>query len=206
MRAQTPEDWATVTGRVLDSEGRPVAAAKISAFPLDVAISGPMPVAPLTDQEGKYRLVLPAYHGRTRLCAVKPEAGYPDTQGLLFVSGQESSPEVRLTDGARLENVDIKLGSPDGTLAGFVVDAETRMPITKARISLRRASPASMYSTTISPDGHFFFALPHAPIEITVTAPGYVPWSYNDIQSGTNALELASSDHRVITVELKHVH
>ena len=66
MRSQTRADWATVTGQVLDSDGRPVPGATISFFPLDIGMSGGMPRQPITDQDGKYRPVSPAYPGRTR--------------------------------------------------------------------------------------------------------------------------------------------
>jgi hypothetical protein len=200
---QTPAGWATITGRVLDSDGRPVPGAKISVFPMDVAVTGGMPRQPITDEEGRYRLVSPAFPGKTRLCAVKESAGYPDTQGLLFTSGGDSMPEVSLVPGGHLENVDIRLGPPDGILEGSVIDAETRAPVPKARITLHRRDPESMHSTSLPKDGHFLFALPPAPIEIAVVAPGYTPWKYKDAQSGVENLVLTNSDHRVITVELK---
>jgi len=202
MRSQTPADRATVTGRVLDADGRPVGGAKISIFPLDVAVSGGMPPQPMTNQDGRYRLVSPAFPGRTRLCAVKESAGYPDTQYLLFASGEESMPEVSLTPGGHLENVDIHLGPPDGTVEGFVIDAGTRAPVSKARITLHRSEPESISSTSLPPDGHFFFALPQAHIDITVTAPSYLPWTYKDPHSAANSLVLRTSEHREITVEL----
>jgi hypothetical protein len=203
MRSQVPQDWATVTGRVLDADGRPLPGARISIFPLDVGISGGMPRQPITDQDGNYSLVAPAYPGRTRLCAVKESAGYPDIQDSLFLSPTDGKlPEVSMTPGGHLENVDIHLGPPDGTAEGFVIDAETRTPVSKARITLHRSDSESMYSTSLPPDGHFFYALPPAPIEITIVAPGYLPWTYKDAHSTANRLVLSPSEHREITVEL----
>jgi hypothetical protein len=199
---QTPAGWSTVTERVLDSEGRPVAGAGVSVFPMDVAASGAVPRRPISDEEGRYRLVSPAYPGRTRLCAVKESAGYPDTQGLLFVSGTETMPEVYLTPGGHLEDVDIRLGPPDGTLEGFVVDNGTGAWVPKARITLHRADREAMYSTSLPPDGHFLFALPPAPIEIKVSAPGYLIWKYKDPRSGAAKVVLDTLDRRTITVEL----
>jgi len=202
---QSPTDWATIVGQVLDPNGRPVAQAKITYFPLDVAISGPLPSGAITDQNGHYRLKLPAFHGRTRLCAVKESAGYPDTQGLLFVSGKENMPEISLTPGAYLENVDIHLGAPDGILRGAIVDEITGTPVTKARITLRRKDPESMYSTTVPNDGQFTFALPEAPIEVKVDAPGYVAWHYQDPINSTNGLVLASEESKTIGIKMRQV-
>lgn len=199
LRSQTVP-LVSVTGRVIDDQGQPIAGARISIFPMDVAVSGGLPVA-TTDQEGRYRLVTPAFPGRTRFTAVKESAGYPDTQGLLFVSGKERMPEVSLATGN--QEVNIHLGPPDGILEGTVLDSQTRTPLSKARITLRRAQPASMYSTSLPPNGHFMFALPPFPIEITVVAPGYMPWRYKDVETGASKLVLPASDHRVITIELR---
>jgi hypothetical protein len=204
MQSQAPADWATVTGRVLDSDGRPVAGARISIFPKDVGLSGGMPRQPITNQDGAYRLVSPAYPGRTRLCAVKESAGYPNAQYSLFVSSTDGKmPEVSLTPGGHLENIDIHLGPPDGIIEGFVVDAGTRAPISKARITLHRSDRESISSSTLPPDGHFSYALPPVLIEITVEAPGYLRWTYRDLATRANGIVLSTSDHKKITVELK---
>jgi hypothetical protein len=111
-------------------------------------------------------------------------------------------PEVYLTPDGHLEDVDIRLGPPDGILEGFVVDNGTGASVPKARITLHRADREAMYSTSLPPDGHFLFALPPAPIEITVTAPGYLIWKYKDPRSGATKLVLDTLDRRTITVEL----
>jgi hypothetical protein len=199
---EVPKDWATVTGQVLDSDGRPLAAAKISAFPLDAAMSGAIPRQPVTDQNGRFSYDLPAYPGRTRFCAIKESAGYPDTQGLLFASPGENMPEVSLVSGGHLENVDIHLGAPDGVLAGSVVDGVTGVEVPKARVTLHRSEPESMYSTSLGPDGSFLLALPQAPIEVSVIAPGYLPWKYKDPLTGLDKVLIHSTDRRSIVVTL----
>jgi hypothetical protein len=203
MYGQEPVAWATVTGQVFDFEGQPLANTRISIFPMDTGMSGRGPPSPMTDHEGRYSVSLPPYQGRTRFCAVKERAGYPDTQDVVFGSGNDDRPIVNLVPGGRFENVDIHLGSPDGILEGTVVDADTGKPLWQARITLRRADVAAgMYSTSLPPDGRFLFALPPAPIEITVAAPLYEPWSYTDPQTGANSMLLQSDEHRKLTVRL----
>lgn len=200
--AATPPGWVVVTGRVIDARGRPVADARVSAFPLDVAISGGMPNQPITNQEGRYRLMIPPYPGRTRLCAIKESAGYPDTQGLLFSSPTDAMPEIRLSGRASLDNVDIRLGVPDGVLEASVVDARTGTPVSKARVNLHRDVPESMYSGNVPPEGRFSFALPPVPIQLSIDAPGYQRWDYKDSSTGVSYLLLPAGEHKRIVIQL----
>lgn len=135
-----PSSWVTVTGQVLDSQVNPVSNATISVLPLDVGISGGLPIA-VTGKNGRFRMMSPSYPGRTRFVAVKEAAGYPDTQGLLFVSGvenKESRPEVLLSPPGAHMQVDIHLPPPDGILEATVIDAKTQAPISNARVMLDR--------------------------------------------------------------------
>lgn len=201
--AQGRESWATVKGRVIDSEGQPVANSRISIFPMDTATSGPPPPSATTDYDGRYSVSLPPYQGRTRLCAVKESAGYPDTQGLVFTSGNDNMPIVELVPNGIFENVDIRLGPPGGILKGTVVDAETGRPLWQARITLRRTDrPEAIYSTSLPPDAHFLFALPPVPIEVTAAAPLYAPWTYKDTITGATSLVLQAAEHQTLTIRL----
>lgn len=202
IRAQVAAASATIKGRVLDFDGRPVAGASISVFPMDNATSGNVPTA-ITDPEGRYSLTLPPYQGRTRVCAVKEAAGYPDAQDLVFTSVKDILPIVNLVPGGIFENVDIRLGPPDGIVDGVVVDEVTGAPLWQARITLRRTDlPNGIYSSTLPADGRFLFALPSAPIEITVFAPQHDSWSYADPQTGARSLVLQSREHRTLTIKL----
>lgn len=201
MQSQTSTSSVTVTGRVVDSDEKPIGGARISVFPMDQAISGNLPQA-FTDQDGRYTLTVPPFSGRTRFCAIKEAAGYPDTQGLLFKSETGFMPIEHLIAGTHI-TVDIKLGQPDGTIEGIVVDSKTHSPVPKARITLRREEPEAMYSGTIPPDGRFFFALPAAPISLTITAPGYKTWTYHEKDShAAGQLVLKATDRKFVTVEL----
>jgi hypothetical protein len=201
LSAQGRFENATVTGRVVDRNDRPVEGAQISIFPMDVPVSGSLPSA-VTGPDGRYTLSSPPYRGRTRFCAVKENAGYPDSQGLLFTSDNDNMPEVSLAPGAHLV-VDIHLGDPDGILEGSVVDARTGAPISKARVTLHRDQPESMYSATVPPSGRFLFPLPPVPISLSISAPGYRPWKYRDPVSGVTTLALGTADHKILRIELQ---
>ncbi len=135
--------------------------------------------------------------------AVKESAGYPDINATIFVPPvpEDSRPEVDLTPSSRL-HLDIQLGPPDGIFEGTVVDATTNTPIKTARITMRREDIEHGYYSTGIMGGHFLFALPSAPVEITITAPGYAPWKYKDSKSEVQNLTLSSSERRSLTIEL----
>ncbi len=198
---QTEVRNVEVSGRVLDEHGVPVAGAQISILPLEVGLSGGMPAAK-TDEAGRYTLVVPPY-GKARFCAIKESQGYPDTQLLLFVSGAETMPEVELISGAQLE-VDIHLGAPDGILSATVVDAKTGNAVRNATLLLRRSDwITAFHRTTLPANGQFSFALPPAPIQISVMAPGYKTWVYKDQQTDMSGLVLARSSHKVLTIAME---
>ena len=197
--AQILEKMAEIRGQVVDATGQPLQGANISLFPAG-AFSGGLPFA-VTDEHGRYHLVSPPY-GKAWLSAVKESAGYPDTNALLFAGERDDRPEVFLVPGAHLD-VDIHLGPPDGILKASVIDNKTRDPLSVARLIMRRAEPSAVHSRTIPADGHFLFALPPVSIQISVTAPGYMPWNYIDPHTGSDKLKVSSSDHLTITIPLE---
>lgn len=197
VRGQVPQGWAVVSGQVLDAQGKPVADAHISLFPAG-AFQGSLPYA-ATDVDGRYQLISPPF-GKAWLCAVKPSAGYPDTNMLLFAPEVDDRPEIFLAPNAVLTQ-DIHLAPPLGILEAQVIDAATKRIVSNGHIAMRRQKPEAIHSENIPKDGHFLYALPPAPIEIFITAPGYRQWKYAD-KNGQNALVLDNSEHRRLTIEL----
>jgi len=197
IHAQNSDAPAVVIGRVLDYRGQPVAGARISMLP-ESGFSGVLPSAD-TNDDGRYRLVSPPC-GLVWLVAVKESAGYPDINSLLFAPEVNTRPKVLLAPGSQIEQ-DIHLGHPFGVMEGSTVDAKTGAVVSTARILMRRDKPESMYSETIR-DGHFLYALPPVPIDISITAPGFLPWRYKDAQNGSSKLVLQTDEHRKMKIEL----
>lgn len=200
--AQENAKNARVSGHVYDAAGNPLVRAQVRVFPLETAFSGGLAGA-ITDSNGFYTFDTPAY-GKTRILVIKEEAGYPNTMGAIFAPDVETLPEVSLTPGAELHDVDIHLGEPDGSIQGKIRDAVSQAPIIGARITLRRASdPEVMYSTNSNRDSTFRFVLPNRPITMTISAPGYSSWTYINAFTGDHFLQLESQDRRKIVVELQ---
>jgi hypothetical protein len=199
---QNQEERVSLAGHVYNSNGAPLAGARVFLFPLEAAVEGPLPAA-ATGEDGSYHLTSPAF-GKTRICASLERLGYPDTRGKLFASPTDHFPEVVLARGAELENVDIHLGPPDGLIEGTVIDKNTGAIVPFARITLRWPQEPSVFmSAGISSGGHFQYALPNRPISIEITAPGYRPWTYSDPSSHAHFIQLRSTDHPSLKIELE---
>jgi hypothetical protein len=192
---------ATVRGYVLSADGRPVANANVKVLPLEVGFSGRLPSA-ITDGSGLYTLVSEPF-GRTRIVATKEDAGYPDTRYAIFAPERENMPEVMLTSGAHLDDINIRLPVPDGSIEGRVVSQGTGKVILNARVLLERVDNTQVSESTDVRNGTFLFHLPKRKIEITITAPGFLPLKVIDPDTGRPYLELESYDHKQITAEMK---
>jgi hypothetical protein len=193
-----------VSGHVYDSEGHPLVGARVIPFPLEVGMSGPLPFA-VSAADGSYRLTLPAF-GKTRICASKEGAGYPDTTSAIFLSGKENEPVVNLVAETHLHDIDIRLPPPDGSLDLTVTDKSSGLAIPNARITLRRdEDPSVMYATGIGDTGHFYIELPNRPIQIFVTAGGYQDARYKDPITGDQFIKILPHQHKVIAVQLSAI-
>jgi hypothetical protein len=202
LLAQDREESVPLAGHVYKSDGKPLAGARIFLFPLEAAVEGPLP-AVVSGEDGSYHLTSPAL-GKTRVCASLERVGYPDTFYKVFASPTDHFPEVVLAPGAELNSVDIRLGPPDGLIEGTVIDKKTRVIVASARITLRWAEDSSVFmSAGVSRTGYFQYALPNRPISIEIKAPGYRPWTYSDPSTHAYFIELKSTDHPSLEIELE---
>ena len=154
-----------ISGKITDSEGRPVIATKISLKPVGNAESTAYYEAFrdrmfLTDDRGIYRIfgLSPGHY--------LVSAGDSDNSPfeLLFtgprkvktyypgVTEEARAKVVELTAGAEALGVDIKLGLPAKSfvVSGRVVDAETRKPVADTMVSYVPAPPRNISNTAAS--------------------------------------------------------
>lgn len=199
--AQERASTVQLTGHVYLPDGKPLSGARVSLFPLEVGVGGPLP-ATISKEDGSYHLTVPAL-GKTRILANIEQRGYPDTFYKIFSSPADHFPEVNLSPGAVLDNIDIHLGSPDGLVEGRVIDKSNGAAVQSMQIVLRWVDQPSVYlSASIQRSGSFQYALPMRPISITISAPGYQTWTYSDPVTHAQYLLLGTTDRRSITVEL----
>jgi hypothetical protein len=167
---------AVITGRVTDTEDKPVVEERVSLQLVDEkgATRFGSPASPSdqmyqTDDRGVYRIYgLPA--GRYKVAV-----GYDVSDGMLRggryrrtfypdVSDQSKGTIVELKEGGEAKNIDIKVGSATQTytVSGHVIDAQTGLPIARAgvRFTLVRQGdgpPSPSFGTPADDRGEFSF-------------------------------------------------
>lgn len=191
-----------ISGKVVDSAGRPIVGAEVRTLPEECILIGKEPVA-TTDQDGLF-ILRNVPTGTNGVYARKESEGFPDTRYAVFADPQ--SPVTRAVVQAHqvVSNVTVVVRK-SGTIAGKVVDVQTGKPVLSARIILERENdPDKMLATSPGFNGDFRFVLPRTPIRFRVTAPGYDEWQYQGSgQSPHGVIELRGDEHQEIVVQLK---
>lgn len=196
----TVEKHTTIWGRVFDTLGKPVRNAHVFLWWPD-PLCGNLADAE-TDADGHYELLCnPDGPTRASFGAFMQNAACPNAKYTHLAPETQPKAEVLLIPGSRVK-LDFHLGHQSGCLEGIVIDSTTKAVVPNARITMHRSQTQLQYSTEISQDGNFVFALPTVPIEISITAPGYQPWKFKDPQTSASTLNLTNADHRVITIEM----
>ena len=155
----------------------------------------------MTNENGFYAISCSPY-GQTRIIAIKEGAGYPDTSMAIFRPEHASEPEVVLSAGMHLQDADVHLPDPDGSLDVQVVDDATGEKIVSGRLRLDLPDNTDvMYATGIMM-GSFHLDLPDKKVTLTITAGGYKPYRFVDPLTGNPYLDLKSYDHKKIVVRM----
>ena len=194
-------EGSTIRGHVYDHSGKPVSDANIVLFPLETVISGPRLLV-RTSAQGAYALQAPAL-GKTRILAEKEGDGFPDPTGSLFTSENEKYTEVALVAGQTYRDVDVHLPPADGTVSGSVLDGVTGAQIPGISISLRWRDDASRFYRSSQQSSSFTFALPPRPIEMDISAGGYLPWHTELTLRAEQPSTGTPREVRVLTIRLQ---
>ena len=196
----------TVTGQVIDRQGRTVPNVIVKAFP-EAPHSGPLPEA-RTDASGNFvlRRLPPGDH---RLFTAYTEAGYPDTMNGLFTGDRSMYQDVRLDPGGAVSGVTLTLPEKGARFALAIVDEETGAPVLAARIQITRADLGQDWPRLeVGPNmrGEFTILLTNSPFLVQIRAGGYQTWNYTDVDfqgKETHKLVLAPGTAKDLTVKLR---
>jgi hypothetical protein len=206
VQGSAAAEGATVSGRVTNPEGEPIAGAEV------VAVSargsrGRRPRA-LTDGQGSFTIT-GLKPGTYFLDAKKEDEGYPSLRSSFHSAGLADIPQVTVAENQTVSDIVVRLGPKGAKLTGQITDAVTGEPVADAEITLRRTdNPSHFYS--FGPNepkmrGRFKVVVPPVPFTIEVKAPGYENWTYSIDGSGrrADALQIGGGDLRHLTIALR---
>lgn len=194
-----------IEGRVLNSDGEPVARAKVSA---ENENSMGRVISSQSDKDGYYRIETEP--GTYMVVGSKEEDGYALTISGFHQEGNINIPKVTVGPNQVIQGIDVNLGSRASILEVVITEAVSNRPINKARIKLRRAdNPEILYSIGTAAEkknGKFKVLVPHVPFTIEISSPDYETWTYSADGSGksSDALVLNPGENKKLTVVLRH--
>jgi hypothetical protein len=192
---------ATRTQEVPSLPGSGVANASVEAMPILSKSSGGS-TAQFTwvtaDNRGRYRISLSP--GKYEIRAKDEADGYPDPNFLLSADPSANFPEISVEE-ADVSGIRVSLGAKGGVLEGDLRNEATQGTVPKGKVIIRDArTPEVFVEVFADTTGHFQFTVPHKPILISATAPGYAKTSFADGEE----LTFSEGERRSIIIELKH--
>jgi carboxypeptidase family protein len=208
LNAATPiEEYGTISGRVLDADGRPVESVIVTAENTARPARN-LPRAD-TNEDGEFTID-GLVAGRYELYTRKEEDGYPRTEFNLYDSGTPN-PEVQVYPRQTAQRITLRLGPKAALLTGEVVDAVTRRPLKYAEVTVRRVDFADRFLRTgLSLPvelGEFELLVPSLPVTVKVAATGYEDWYYQSGDEGqeTSSIILESNTTKHLVVALQRI-
>lgn len=201
---QSAQSFAgTITVKVVDQQGDPVASATVKIDPIDGRVRAfPIPEC-ITGEDGIcshdfFEFI--AY----RISAMKVKEDYPDISLSLYAYDRKDVIAKITADSPNTE-VSMMIGPKAGILTGRIFDSVTGAPIQNAGITLRRAADRGNYlSASLSPSFRILIP-PNDDILIDVEALGYKTWKLKARSKGVKrgTLHLRSEEAMDLTIRLR---
>ena len=203
-----PHGCGVITGRVIDTQGNPVAGVEVRAMITDHVPRGRL-FSSITDSDGKFSIPC-VEPGKNGVYTSKEDDGYPDNLLTPFRNAAmrpklDEHPIVDVVDQKITAGVEIRLGPPAGRLTVQVTDANTSAPIENATITFCMADDAKVcQSIDIGKSGEYSILLPPIPLTLKVSAPKYQDWRYQNQKSTEKAdiLQVSPKGNERLTVSL----
>jgi 5-hydroxyisourate hydrolase-like protein (transthyretin family) len=159
----------TISGIVVDMEGNPVSQADVSVRRRN-AMTGP-DIPAQADKQGRFTIT--GLEAETyQLYAHKEQDGYAESAGTFYAGPKPIIQEITLRKNEVSSGNVFHVGPKALNLFGHVVDAVTKKPVNRVRITMRRVdNPGDFFQTGVH--GSFKVLVPQVPITVEVSAPGY---------------------------------
>jgi len=184
------EEYGTVSGRVLDANGRPVENVIVKAE--NTALLARNLPRSETNGDGEFTIA-GLTPGRYELYTQKEEDGYPRTEFNFYDAGLPNR-DVIVYSRQTAEGITLQLGPKAALLTGQVIDAITREPLKHADITVRRVDlPDRFLRTGLSLPvelGEFKLLVPSVAFTVKVTETGYEDWYYKTGDEGQKTSSL----------------
>jgi hypothetical protein len=201
--AQMGTAQTVVEGHVYYKNGAPVDAALVD-FRCFCPVGGILPPPTHTDKHGSFTLRYFAL-GDGWLTASKESEGFPDaTVALYGRNGYASYTRVSLRKDAAIHDVSLHFGVPDAILQLRVEAEGSKLPVARARVIVQWPEDRQIVTSTgIGENGMFLLVLPKHRVSITVLAPGFHIWYYQDQKNGAPYIVAPPGSHVAITADLR---
>ena len=167
QRTSAPH-FGSITGRVLDETGKPVAHAKVSLTTTGPSTGGYDTVA---DSSGHF-VFAEVQAGRYRVTASRDENGYRDISWIFFNLIPPWTVEVSVREHQISTGIVVRMYSKKAKLTGSLVDAETGQSIQDATLWLCRKDRNICTGVNNEPTGGFLVLIPTIPLRARAYASG----------------------------------
>ncbi|HMQ05220.1 MAG TPA: carboxypeptidase-like regulatory domain-containing protein [Pyrinomonadaceae bacterium] len=165
----------SITGIVLDKENKPVAGARVAAYPEAMRWEdGRLPHA-ITGDDGRFVMGVPRATDYTIVYEM-PASGYPSTYSRFYFPDDIFRPVVSVKQGHAAPTVKLRFPAKFGRVYGKLIDPDLK--ITDAQVMLCRTNAPKYCHTVRSSDSNLRFPIfgIEEPFSIHISPAGFEEW------------------------------